>query len=136
MRMRSHRVAQPGQDATAVVRTGVRTVMMIMTVAMLVTVTVIRAMAVLVLMAVILLMAVLVPVAVLLPKAVTLLMAVLVSIAVLVIIARPAQDVHEIQDARVNALPHIDNYQGRARAHGSRPTAAPGWRVCLVRTVV
>ena len=45
------------------------------------------------------------------------LMAVIVFVFVLVVVMRAARAVHDIQHARVNALPHIDNYQGRALAN-------------------
>jgi hypothetical protein len=44
-------------------------------------------------------------------------MAVIVFVFVLVVVMRAARAVHDIQHARVNALPHIDNYQGRALAN-------------------
>jgi hypothetical protein len=45
--------------------------------------------------------------------------AVLVAVLVLVIavVARAAHAVHDVQHARINALPHIDKYQARVLAN-------------------
>jgi hypothetical protein len=51
--------------------------------------------------------------------AVTVLMTVAVLVAVLVIavVARAAHAVHDVQHARIDALPHIDKYQARVLAN-------------------
>ena len=38
-------------------------------------------------------------------------------VLVLVVVMRTAHALHSIQHARINALPHLDNYQGRAVAN-------------------
>jgi len=60
-------------------------------------------------------MAVIVPVLMAVTMAVIVLVAVIV--AVFVIAARIVYGVHAIQDARINALPHIDKYQVSAVAN-------------------
>jgi hypothetical protein len=42
---------------------------------------------------------------------------VVMTIVVAVVVVRAVHAVHSIQNARINALPHIDKYQGRARAN-------------------
>jgi cell division protein FtsW (lipid II flippase) len=42
---------------------------------------------------------------------------VVVVVVVTVIQVRAVHGVHDIQNARINALPHIDKYQGRALAN-------------------
>jgi hypothetical protein len=39
------------------------------------------------------------------------------SMAVAVIVVRADRGVHEVQHALINALPHLDKYQGRAIAN-------------------
>jgi cell division protein FtsW (lipid II flippase) len=48
---------------------------------------------------------------------VTVLMTVFVVAFVVAFVVRAAHAVHDIQHARINALPHINNYQGRALAN-------------------
>jgi hypothetical protein len=49
------------------------------------------------------------------PVVVTVAMAMVTAVAVIVV--RTDRGVHDIQHAPVNALPHIDKYQGRAVAN-------------------
>jgi hypothetical protein len=51
-----------------------------------------------------------------------------VVVVVTVIQVRAVHGVHDIQNARINALPHIDKYQGRALANCPQyaRTASPG----------
>jgi hypothetical protein len=55
------------------------------------------------------------------PLTAVMLMTVLVTMAVVmavaVLVVRADRGVHDIQHARINALPHIDNYQRRAIAN-------------------
>jgi len=39
------------------------------------------------------------------------------AIAVVVLVVRAVRGVHDVQHALINALPHIDKYQGRALAN-------------------
>ena len=49
--------------------------------------------------------------------AVTVLMTVVMAVLMIAVGARSAHAVHDIQHARVNALPHIDKYQARVLAN-------------------
>jgi hypothetical protein len=55
------------------------------------------------------------------PLAAVMLMTVLVAVSmvmtVAIIVVRAERGVHDVQHAPVNALPHIDKYQGRAVAN-------------------
>ncbi|HEY7277727.1 MAG TPA: hypothetical protein VH594_17280 [Trebonia sp.] len=39
------------------------------------------------------------------------------AMAVVVLVVRAVRGVHDVQHALINALPHIDKYQGRALAN-------------------
>ena len=54
---------------------------------------------------------------VLVPVRVRVIVAMAVLMTVVVIMARAACGVHDIQDARINALPHIDKYRAPALAN-------------------
>jgi hypothetical protein len=64
-------------------------------------------------MAVMVLTTVTVPV----PVLVTVIVAVSTVMVVLVVVLRTARAFHDIQHARINALPHLDKYQRRAVAN-------------------
>jgi hypothetical protein len=49
--------------------------------------------------------------------AVAMIMIVAVGVITIVVAVRSAHIVHGIQHARINALPHINNYQARAHAN-------------------
>jgi hypothetical protein len=51
------------------------------------------------------------------PVVVAVAMVMVMAVAVIVIVVRTDRGVHNIQHAPVNALPHIDKYQGRAVAN-------------------
>jgi hypothetical protein len=62
-------------------------------------------------------MAVMVLTTVTVPVLVTVIVAVSTVMVVLVVVLRTARAFHEIQHARINALPHLDKYQRRAVAN-------------------
>jgi hypothetical protein len=48
---------------------------------------------------------------------VMLIVVIVVVMTIVVVVVRAVDAVHSIQNARINALPHIDKYQGRALAN-------------------
>jgi hypothetical protein len=97
MRMRPQRMAQPREHAVVTLVAVVMTVAMRVAVAMYATVIVLVAVTVLV--------------------TVIMLVAVTVLVAVIVLAVRLVHDLHGIQNAPIDALPHINKYQARAHAN-------------------